>query len=258
MDKQFLSSPNSNLAFDRVSGRFYSNSESILNEEKLNLGEKQSNRNQSLKYGFKTVCESLKASKLRRKEITISEDTIDLNKICSDGIFDFNMEVKLTNFSLDAAENTNNLVTYSFEEIFYVFKQKILAEENIENILRQLYEKTPPLQISNLILRTCAFFLLKRKNWTLKTGAKYGCDFMAYEGSELKFHSKFGVLVFDCEKKSFKKIMRVQRILTSVKKEFVGITWSRKLDIETFDDLSSYLDDLKTEDFSIFSLDYSQ
>ena len=74
------------------------------------------------------------------------------------------------------------------------------------------------MQISNLILRTCAFFLLKRKNWTLKTGAKYGCDFMAYEGSEIKFHSKFGVLVFDCEKTSFKKIMRVQRILTSVKK----------------------------------------
>ena len=93
----------------------------IENETKLNLGEKQSNRNQSLKYGFKTVCESLKASKLRRKEITISEDTIDLNKIFSDGIFDFNMEVKLTNFSLDATENTNNLVTYSFEEVILLF-----------------------------------------------------------------------------------------------------------------------------------------
>lgn len=258
MDKQFVSSSNSNLAFDRVSGRFYSNGESILNDKKLNLGEKLSNRNQSLKYEVKTVCESLKASKLERKEITISEDTIDLNKICSDEIFDFNMEVKLTDFSLDATENNNNFVTYSFEEIYYAFKQKILTQENIENILRQLYEKTPPLQKSNLVLRTCVFFLLKRKNWRLKTGAKYGCDFMAYEGSELKFHSKFGVLVFDCEKTSFKKIMRIQRILTSVKKEFVGVTWSRKIDIETFDDLSSYLDDLKSEDFSIFSLNYSQ
>ncbi|KAL7676653.1 hypothetical protein ACOME3_002904 [Neoechinorhynchus agilis] len=43
--------------------------------------------------------------------------------------------------------------------------------------------------------RSAVFVHLKSKGWIVRSGLKFGCDFMLYEGSIDSFHSRYGVLV---------------------------------------------------------------